>query len=123
MTRQRVVLSIEQDLLDEAHAVAVRRHTSVNEMVRQFLKQVVRQERQRLEAWRDVQRLLDKPPAVPGLIVGGTADLVDADLFRATPGLLPAPSRALIVERAGHWPHRENAELVSGEILGFVGAL
>jgi hypothetical protein len=62
MTRQRVVLSIEQDLLDEAHAVAVRQHTSVNEMVRQYLKQVVRQERQRLEAWRDVQRLLDKPP-------------------------------------------------------------
>jgi metal-responsive CopG/Arc/MetJ family transcriptional regulator len=63
MTRQRVVLSIEQELLDEAHAVAVRQHTSVNEMVRQYLKQVVRQERQRLEAWRDVQRLLDKPPA------------------------------------------------------------
>jgi metal-responsive CopG/Arc/MetJ family transcriptional regulator len=61
MSRQRVVLSIEQDLLDEAHAVAVRQHTSVNEMVRQFLKQTVRQERQRLEAWRDVQRLLDKP--------------------------------------------------------------
>jgi metal-responsive CopG/Arc/MetJ family transcriptional regulator len=61
MSRQRVVLSIEQDLLDEAHTVAVRQHTSVNEMVRQFLKQVVRQERQRLEAWRDVQRLLDKP--------------------------------------------------------------
>jgi hypothetical protein len=62
MARPRVVLSIEQDLLDEAHAVAVRRHTSVNEMVRQFLKLEVRQERQRLEAWRDVQRMLDKPP-------------------------------------------------------------
>jgi metal-responsive CopG/Arc/MetJ family transcriptional regulator len=62
MTRQSVTLSIEQDLLEEAHAVAVRRHTSVNEMVRQYLKQVVRQERQRLEAWHDVQRLLDKPP-------------------------------------------------------------
>jgi hypothetical protein len=62
MTRQSVTLSIEPDLLEEAHAVAVRRHTSVNEMVRQYLKQVVRQERQRLEAWHDVQRLLDKPP-------------------------------------------------------------
>ena len=61
MTRQSVTLSIEQDLLEEAHAVAVRRHTSVNEMVRQYLRQVVRQERQRLEAWHDVQRLLDKP--------------------------------------------------------------
>ena len=68
-------------------------------------------------------RLLEKPPAVPGLIVGGTADVVGADLYRATPALLPAPSRALIVEGAGHWPHRENATLVSGEIVGFVGAL
>ena len=74
MTRQRVVLSIEQDLLDEAHAVAVRRHTSVNEMVRQYLKQVVRQERQRLEAWRDVQRLLDKPPARLGPGLPGRGD-------------------------------------------------
>jgi pimeloyl-ACP methyl ester carboxylesterase len=68
-------------------------------------------------------RLLDKPPPVPGLIVGGTADIAPVDLFRATPALLPAPSRALIVEGAGHWPHRENAPLVSAEILGFVGAL
>jgi pimeloyl-ACP methyl ester carboxylesterase len=68
-------------------------------------------------------RLLDKPPPVAGLIVGGTADVADAELYRATPALLPAPSRALIVEGAGHWPHRENAPLVSREILSFVGAL
>jgi len=62
MSRQNVTLTIEQELLEEAHAVAVRRHTSVNEMVRQYLKQVVRQERSRLEAWHDVRKLLDKPP-------------------------------------------------------------
>ena len=61
MSRQSVTLTIEQELLEEAHAVAVRRHTSVNEMVRQYLKQVVRQERSRLEAWHDVRKLLDKP--------------------------------------------------------------
>ncbi|HEX4960237.1 MAG TPA: DUF6364 family protein [Thermoanaerobaculia bacterium] len=61
MNRQTLALTIEQELLEEAHAVAVRRHTSVNEMVRQFLKQVVRQERKRLEAWHDVKALLDKP--------------------------------------------------------------
>ena len=71
MTRQRVVLSIEQDLLDEAHAVAVRRHTSVNEMVRQFLKQMVRQERKRLEAWRDVKKLLDNPQVRLGQALPG----------------------------------------------------
>lgn len=62
MTRQNVTLSIEAELLEEANAVAVRRHTSLNEMVRQYLKQIVRQERQRLEAWHDVRKLLDKPP-------------------------------------------------------------
>ena len=70
MNRQTLALSIEQELLEEAHAVAVRRHTSVNEMVRQFLKQIVRQERKRLEAWNDVKKLLEKPkvrfgPALP----------------------------------------------------------
>jgi antitoxin component of RelBE/YafQ-DinJ toxin-antitoxin module len=63
MNRQALTLNIEQELLEEAHAVAMRRHTSVTEMVRQFLKQVVRQERQRLEAWHDVQKLMEKPHA------------------------------------------------------------
>lgn len=63
MNRQALTLNIEQELLEEAHAVAMRRHTSVTEMVRQFLKQAVRQERQRLEAWHDVQKLLDRAPA------------------------------------------------------------
>jgi pimeloyl-ACP methyl ester carboxylesterase len=68
-------------------------------------------------------RLLDDPPAVAGLIVGGTADLVGADLFTASAALLPAPSRALIVERAGHWPHLEDATDVVPEIVSFVGEL
>jgi len=68
-------------------------------------------------------RLLDDPPPVAGLIVGGTADIVDAQLFTATAALLPAPSRTLIVDRAGHWPHRENAAAVLPEIVSFAGEL
>jgi pimeloyl-ACP methyl ester carboxylesterase len=68
-------------------------------------------------------RLLDNAPAVPGLIVGGTRDIADAELFSASAALLPAPSRALIVEGAGHWPHREDATAVVPEIVGFVGEL
>jgi pimeloyl-ACP methyl ester carboxylesterase len=68
-------------------------------------------------------RLLDEPPSVPTLCVGGTDDLVDAELFRATAELLGAPSRALIVDRAGHWPHREDPPRVTPEIVAFVGAL
>jgi pimeloyl-ACP methyl ester carboxylesterase len=68
-------------------------------------------------------RLLDKPPAVANLAVGGTADIVDVELFRDTPELFPAPSKAVIVEGAGHWPHREDAALVLPEIVAFAGAL
>jgi pimeloyl-ACP methyl ester carboxylesterase len=68
-------------------------------------------------------RLLDDPPAVPGLIVGGTRDVAEAELYSASAALLPTPSRALIVEGAGHWPHREDADAVVPEIVAFVGEL
>jgi pimeloyl-ACP methyl ester carboxylesterase len=67
--------------------------------------------------------LLEKPPPVPGLIVGGTADLVPGELFTQTAALLPPPSRALIVARAGHWPHLEDAGLVLPEIHSFLAEL
>jgi pimeloyl-ACP methyl ester carboxylesterase len=68
-------------------------------------------------------RLLDVPPPVRGLVVGGTADVVDAETFRATPALLASGSRALIVEGAGHWPHREHPAVALPEIVGFLGEL
>jgi pimeloyl-ACP methyl ester carboxylesterase len=68
-------------------------------------------------------RLLQRPVAVPNLAVGGTADIVPAELFEATAKLFPAPSRALIVQGAGHWPHREGEADVLPQIVSFVGAL
>jgi len=68
-------------------------------------------------------RLLDKPPDVASLAVGGTADIVDVELYKTTSEIFPAPSRALIIEGAGHWPHREQPALVLGEIAGFTAAL
>ena len=67
--------------------------------------------------------VLDHPPAVPGLIVGGTADLVAPELATQTAQLLPPPSRALIVEGAGHWPHLEEPGIVVPEILSFLAEL
>jgi pimeloyl-ACP methyl ester carboxylesterase len=67
--------------------------------------------------------VLAEPPAVPGLIVGGTADLVDAELFTRTAALLAEPSRALIVPGAGHWPHREDAAVVVPALLEFLAEL
>jgi len=68
-------------------------------------------------------KLLEHPPAVPNLAVGGTADLVPAELYRASAELFPAPSRALIVEGAGHWPHREDEAAVVPEIVRFASEL
>jgi len=61
MKRPKLTLAIEEDLLREARAVAAQRRTSLNEMVRQFLKDVVSQESRRLAALERIQPLLDRP--------------------------------------------------------------
>jgi pimeloyl-ACP methyl ester carboxylesterase len=68
-------------------------------------------------------RLLDRPPNVPNLAIGGSADIIDPELYQETPELFPAPSRAVIVDGAGHWPHREDAALVLPQIVSFAAAL
>jgi pimeloyl-ACP methyl ester carboxylesterase len=64
--------------------------------------------------------LFEKAPPVPGLIIGGADDLATAP-YPATAARLPAPSRALLVDGAGHWPHREDEPLVTREVLAFLG--
>lgn len=59
--RLNMTLVVEEDLLREARAVAARRRTSVNEMVRDFLKDVVNQESRRLAALERIQPLLARP--------------------------------------------------------------
>jgi hypothetical protein len=61
MKRLNVTLAVEEDLLREARAVAARRRTSVNEMVREFLANVVIQEGRRRAALERIQPLLDRP--------------------------------------------------------------
>jgi hypothetical protein len=60
MKRLNVTLAIEEGLLREARPVAAKRHTSVNEMVRQYLQQVVKQEHRRAALDR-IKELLDRP--------------------------------------------------------------
>ncbi len=57
------------------------------------------------------------------LVVGGTADLVPADAYRQSPGKLGAGSTALIVEGAGHWPHREGEAEFQKALLEYLGSL
>jgi len=67
--------------------------------------------------------VLAKVPTVPGLIVGGTEDLVEPALFEETAKLLPPPSRAVVYEGAGHWPHREAEAAFQRELLAFLSEI
>jgi pimeloyl-ACP methyl ester carboxylesterase len=67
--------------------------------------------------------LLESAPPVPGMAIGGTEDLADVELFGRTAELLPEPSRSLVVDGAGHWPHRENAPLVLGALREYLAGL
>ena len=64
---------------------------------------------------------LTRPPTVRSLVVGGTTDIVDADLIRRTPPLLGPGSDSLIVEGAGHWPHREGEDEFLARLVEFLG--
>jgi hypothetical protein len=59
--RLNVTLVVEEDLLREARAVAARRRTSVNELVREFLENVVSRDSRRLAALERIQALMDRP--------------------------------------------------------------
>jgi pimeloyl-ACP methyl ester carboxylesterase len=62
---------------------------------------------------------LEQLPSTPGLIVGGTTDILDPDLYQRTARLLGAGSDTLIVDGAGHWPHREGEEDFLARLIAF----
>jgi hypothetical protein len=66
MSRLNVTLVIEEEVLRDARAVAARRRTSVNEMVRQFLRQVVGQDQRRSAAFDRIKHLVETPPVTMG---------------------------------------------------------
>jgi hypothetical protein len=66
MSRLNLTLAIEEELLREARAVAAERHTSINEMIRQYLEQVISEEHRRRVAWEGIRHLLDQPSVVLG---------------------------------------------------------
>jgi pimeloyl-ACP methyl ester carboxylesterase len=77
--------------------------------------------------YRDLPRsptgVTARVPPVRGLVVGGSDEIVDHDRFTPTAERLRQPSRALIVQEAGHWPHRERPELVLPQLLAFLEPL
>ncbi|WP_278312398.1 alpha/beta fold hydrolase [Lolliginicoccus levis] len=58
-----------------------------------------------------------------GFVVGGTADLIPAEAFEETPSRLGEGSSALIIEGAGHWPHREDEPQFQAALLKFLRSL
>jgi pimeloyl-ACP methyl ester carboxylesterase len=61
--------------------------------------------------------------SVPGLVVGGTTDIVPAELFSRSGEFFDAPCEVLIADGAGHWPHRERPEQFQERLLGFLADL
>jgi pimeloyl-ACP methyl ester carboxylesterase len=66
---------------------------------------------------------LARPPLARGLVVGGTTDILDPDLYQRTVALLGAGSDSLIVEGAGHWPHREGEDAFLARLIEFAGEI
>jgi pimeloyl-ACP methyl ester carboxylesterase len=67
-----------------------------------------------------------KPPpriAQPGLVVGGFEDIISSEPFERSPEAFDGPCDVLLVEGAGHWPHREASELFEERLLSFLGGL
>ena len=57
--------------------------------------------------------------------MGGTTDIIDAEAFTRSRSAeaFAGPCEVLIAEGAGHWPHREAADLFDRRLLDFLAGL
>lgn len=67
-------------------------------------------------------RELARPADVRALVVGGTDDVVAAELFARTAQRMGSGSESLIVQGAGHWPHREGEDEFIAKLIRFLAA-
>jgi pimeloyl-ACP methyl ester carboxylesterase len=61
--------------------------------------------------------------SMPAMIAGGTTDIIDASTFTGSAEYLTGPHEIVIAQGAGHWPHREAAEIFQERLLAFLGSL
>jgi pimeloyl-ACP methyl ester carboxylesterase len=66
---------------------------------------------------------LATPPAIRGLVVGGTVDIVPPGPFERTVELIGDGSEVLIADGAGHWPHREAEAAFTERLIAFLAGL
>jgi pimeloyl-ACP methyl ester carboxylesterase len=67
-----------------------------------------------------VPRELARPAPVRALVVGGSDDIVAAELFTKTAQRMSEGSEAFVIERAGHWPHREAEDDFIAKLISFL---
>ncbi|HEY2166578.1 MAG TPA: alpha/beta hydrolase, partial [Jatrophihabitantaceae bacterium] len=65
---------------------------------------------------------LTRPAPVRALVVGGTDDIVAAELFAKTATRMGEGSQSLIIDSAGHWPHRESEGEFIAKLISFLAA-
>jgi pimeloyl-ACP methyl ester carboxylesterase len=61
---------------------------------------------------------LPDPPQIPALAVGGSGDF-DPSLYGKTAALFGPESDSLVLEGAGHWPHRESEDAFIAALIAF----
>lgn len=61
-----LTLAIDEDLLREARRLAGERNTSVNQLVRDYLAELVSQQDRRQRAWERIERRMRERPAEIG---------------------------------------------------------
>lgn len=67
----------------------------------------------------DLVRRLD----MPGLVIGSTDDLVPESAFQRSRRAFNDRVEVLIVDGAGHWPHREDEPAVTAALLDFAASV
>lgn len=61
-----LTLAIDEELLREARRLAIERNTSVNQLVRDYLAELVSQQDRRQRAWERIERRMRERKAVIG---------------------------------------------------------
>jgi pimeloyl-ACP methyl ester carboxylesterase len=61
--------------------------------------------------------------AQPGLVVGGTTDIIETQAFTRSTEMFEGPCEVLICEGAGHWPHREDEDRFQAALTAFLASL
>jgi pimeloyl-ACP methyl ester carboxylesterase len=60
---------------------------------------------------------------MPAMLTCGSDDLIAPEAFRRSAEMFSGPCEVVVVEGAGHWPHRESAALFHERLLAFLGSL